>query len=230
LIDKDPLVEHGYRDLLNPLLDTKQYDTATAIFHDLKQRHPRSIWPRKILAELYHEYTPSNPRAFRLAYDEMRALRQLSAYGQVDSTDHNRVEADFIEVVLSAERYDEMDSLSAQLLARTQEPVTRLNLALFAYFADVMQGNRDSAFAELSRLQAVIASLPPQFYNGWLYPGTRVFIHRSGLPERLRQALDGLCKEEYWYTPVEAAAIVTENRQALQLLPAGDRASVTRPR
>jgi hypothetical protein len=229
LIKENPLEEHGYRDLLNPLIDAGQYDSATALFHNVKQRYAHSIWPRKILAELYHEYQATDSAAFRLAYDEMNALRRLPAYRKLDTTDHDRVEGDFIEVLLSAEHYEELDSLSSQLLTGTEQPVTRLNVALFAYFGEVMQGDRESALAKLSQLEAVIASLPPHFYNAWLYPGTLEFIQRSGLSEQLRTALERLCKEDYWYSAEEAAAVVAENQAALTRLTAEHRPSATRP-
>jgi hypothetical protein len=71
----------------------------------------------------------------------------------------------------------------------------------------------------LDALGAAIDSLPANFYNGWIYPGTIAFIAQSKLPGTLPRALTSLCRQDYWYTPAEAAAVIASNRTAWRRLP-----------
>jgi hypothetical protein len=174
------------------------------------------------LAELYHEYLAlRDPAYFLRSYDEMANLRRLPAYDTLraqDTTNYYRFEADFVEVLLSARRYPETEKVARELLALTEQHVYRLNMALFAYMAQVMSGNRAGAMAKLTELEGVARTLPQDFYNGWIYPGTKQFITNSNLPPPLRDALLQLCKEGDWYTPKDAAAVLVANRAGLARL------------
>jgi HEAT repeat protein len=230
IIAAEPSSERGYRDLLNHYLeDTLETASTDSLFQEaarefvqLKQEHPGSLWPRKILAELYHEYLPpSNNAYFISAYKEMAALRALPAYEQLktaDTPNYHRFEADFVEIALSARRYKETEQVARQLLQLTDRPLYRLNLALFIYMAHVMSGNGESARASLTELEQVVGKLPENFYNGWIYPGTIEFIRTSRLPDSMKKTLTQLCKEGYWYGRKEAKEILAENRSALKLL------------
>ena len=222
VIAKDPHSEHGYRDLLNQYLQDSLYLDAKDEFVRLRKEHEGSVWPRKVLAELYHEYLALSDTAFfHRSYEEMVSLRSLPAYAELKSegTDYPRFEADFVEVILSAKHYAETETVARQLLKLTDQPVYRLNLALFTYMAQVMAGDSESAQAKLTELEAVVKTLPKDFYNGWIYPGTIQFISTSSLPEPVKQALQKLCKEGYWYSRNDAKEILTENRTALKLMP-----------
>src|SRR4029079_16561392 len=110
-----PMAEDAYRDLLGHYTANKQYADATAEFLLLKEHQPESIWPRKMLAELYHEDRSAEDASFfERSYDEMVALRKLPAFTQMRTRapdDYVRVEADFVETVLSARRYAETESV-----------------------------------------------------------------------------------------------------------------------
>lgn len=221
LIDESPDTEHAYVRLLDYYLEREEYRDAEEALLVLKGRYPENIWPRKVLAYLYHEYLPAqDTNSFQRSYDEMAALRRLDSYAQVADTapDYLRIEADFAEIALTARRYAELERVARALLPLTQDDVYRFNLALFLYVGHVVNSDTAAAEAALDELDEVITSLPDAFYNGWIYPGTRVFLEGSDVPAELRRAMLSLCKEGYWYSQQEAAAVIAANRAALPLL------------
>jgi hypothetical protein len=231
-IANNPADEYGYRDLLEHYADTKSYLAADTALERLKQQYPDEVWPRKILAENRHEYLViKRPEYFRKSYDDMRELRELRSYAALrDSArhDYDRIESDYVEVALSARRYGETDSLAQRILhapARSVRGVTdanlptrRMNAALFSYLAYVMKGDRAMAEDRLTQLDSVVRTLPTGFANNWSYPGTEAFIRQRKLPAALEQSLLKLCKPGEWYSQSEAAEVIAENRQALDLL------------
>jgi hypothetical protein len=231
VITGDPESEQGYRELLDSYLGDSSsvpegaYGAALAAepaFARLERLYPKQVWPRKLRSELEHEYlAPHDPAWFGRSYEEFADLRALPAYAQVieDEVMFWRFEADFVEVALSARQYKETDSLARTLLARSPRPVYQLNLRLFVYLASAVQGDRAAALMNLDALGAAIDSLPANFYNGWIYPGTIAFIAQSKLPGTLPRALTSLCRQDYWYTPAEAAAVIASNRTAWRRLP-----------
>jgi HEAT repeat protein len=224
LIDEDPASEGPYRELLGRYQAESRYRDAAGLFTQLRDSHPASIWPRKVLAELYHEYLPrEDPRAFARSYEEMTGLRALAAYRQLradSAPDYFRVEADFAEITLSAGHTSELGRVARDLVARSDDPTYHFNMALFIYLGHVVRGDRDSADAALTRLAGVVDSLEESFYNRWIYPGTLHFIRQAGLPADLEQALLDLCREGYWHPRDRAAAVIGANRSALRRLPA----------
>lgn len=221
LVAERPMSEDGYRDLLNQYLLEEQYTDAEVAFARLKQRYPDGIWPRKLLAELYHEYlAPTDTMFFTRAYDEMAELRRLPAYRDLrsDTTEYYRFEADFVEIALSARHYGETERVAKHLIALTRSPVYRLNMTLMIYFAAVVQREPGAAGERLTQLEGIVKSLPGDFYNAWIYPGTLHFIRVSDLPENVRAALMKLCKSESWYEQAEGVKVLEENRSALNLL------------
>ena len=83
------------------------------------------------------------------------------------------------------------------------------------YMAAVMKYDDAAARARLSELDNVVRSLPSNYYNNWVYPGTLVMIGRSDLPPFVKKALRRLCKEGTWYTAQEAADVINDNRTAI---------------
>lgn len=225
LIAANPDKEDPFRDLLGHYIDDGQsYPAAARTFLALKQQYPRAVWPRKILAELYHEYLSRDDTVqFYRSFDESVELRSLPAYRALaaDTATWDRVETDFAEVALSARRYDVLATVASQVLSHSESPVRHLNLGLFLYMSAVMQGDRAAATARLEDLAKVVATLPKDFYNTWQYPGTVVFVQMSSLPKPLRDALLLLCKEGYWYEPAAAQEVIGENRAALQYVGTG---------
>jgi hypothetical protein len=223
-IAENPMVEDGYRDLLSHYTLTTQFQQAVDTFEVLKRRYPSSIWPRKILSEMFHETrSVQDPSAFERAYDEMAALRELSTYPQLKTKspgDYLRIESDFVEIALTAQRFAESERVARELLASSPSGVDRLNMRLFIYIAEVMKHDAAAADARLSDLSAVIRTLPANHYNNWVYPGTRAFIDRSDLAPPLKDAIKKLFQEGQWYTPTQAAAVVAQNRAALKSVPA----------
>jgi hypothetical protein len=228
-IDEHPFGEYGYRDLLNHYAEKSEYAAAAHVLDSLKRQHPDLVWPRKILAEVYHENLALNDSTyFTKSYDEMRELRQLSTYAALRRTspdDYRRVEIDHVEITFSARRYGETDSLARRALTsvpgRTERQydelfdTRRLNAAIFSYMALALRGNPTGAADRLDDLETVIRTLPPGFTNNWAYPGTEHFIRTSGAPPGLRDALLRLCKPGEWYSPAETAELIAENRRAL---------------
>jgi hypothetical protein len=223
-IGENPASEDGYRDLYSHYTTATQYVQATDTFELLKQRYPKSIWPRKILAEIDHESRSIKENgAFERAYDEMIALRKMEAFTELKSKapeDYVRIESDFVEVALGARRYAETDSVARRLLADNMKPVDSLNMRLFMYMAAVMKPDLAAAKLRLADLETWIVALPPNYYNNWVYPGTLVMIDRSELDPRMKQALRNLCKEGQWYTQQRRKDIIKENRDALAALDA----------
>lgn len=221
-IAENPMSEDAYRDLLGHYTSDKQYAEATAQFLLLKERQPESIWPRKMLSEIYHENRSSeDPAFFERAYDEMVALRRLRAFTQMKTgapDDYVRVEADFVETALSAKHYAEVETAARALLDDNTESVDRLNMALFSYFASVMRRDSAAAAARLNELKTVTHALPGGYYNNWVYPGTLVFIDQSTVPAPLKAAMRKLCKGGQWFTVPESDAIFAENAVALATL------------
>jgi len=221
-ISESPMGEDAYRDLLGHYASSKQYTEATTEFLSLKERQPESIWPRKMLAELYHEDRSAEDASFfEQSYNEMVALRKLAAFTQMRTRapdDYVRVEADFVETALSARRYAETESTARDLLADKTESVDRPNMMLFIYMAAVMKRDTALASTRLSELEQVIRALPAGYYNNWNYPGTLVFVDQSNLPAPLKAALRKLCKGGQWYSLPDAEAVIAENRAALGTL------------
>jgi len=221
-IAEKPTSEDGYRDLYSHYSTTTQYVQATDTFELLKQRYPKSIWPRKILSEIDHESRSIKENgAFERAYDEMIALRKMDAYAELERTapeDYVRIESDFVEIALGARRFDETEKVATKLLADTAKPVDRLNMRLFIYMAAVMKPDVAAAKSRLADLEALIRPLPPNYYNNWVYPGTLVLIDRSDLDPQMKQALRNLCKEGQWYPKPRALEIIKENLAALTAL------------
>ena len=219
VIAENPTSEDGYRDLYSHFTPATQFRQLADTFELLKARYPTSVWPRKILSELYHEVrSATDTSAFSRAYSELSTLRRLDAFTQMRTRspeNYVRIESDFVEVALSAEKYDEAQTAARALLMKAPAPVDRLNLTLFAYMSDVLRRDRAAADSSLIALETVIRSLPGSYYNNWVYPGTLVFIDRGKLPAAMKSALRDLCKEGQWYTPQEARRIVAENRAAL---------------
>jgi hypothetical protein len=224
-----PLGEYGYRDLLNHYAEQSEYAAAAHVLDSLKTQHPDLVWPRKILAEVFHENLAlEDSTFFTKSYDEMRDLRQLPAYTELrrfGADDYRRVEIDHVEITFSARRYGETDSLARRVISTTQDAserqydqlfdTRRLNAALFSYMALAMRGDPSGAASRLDKLDAVIRTLPPGFTNNWSYPGTEHFIRTSGAPPALRDALLRLCKSGEWYSTAETADVIAENRRAL---------------
>jgi hypothetical protein len=231
-IAEHPLGEYGYRDLLSHYAEESEYAAAAHVLDSLKRQHPHLVWPRKILAEVYHENLAlEDSTYFTKSYNEMRELRQLPAYAELrrfGADDYRRVEIDHVEITFSARRYGETDSLARRALGATPDgserqydqlfDTRRLNAAVFSYMALAMRGDALGAASRLDQLEAVIRTLPPDFMNNWAYPGTEHFIGTSGAPPGLRDALLRLCKSGEWYSTAEAAAVIAENRRALDAM------------
>ncbi len=221
-IAENPDSEDGYRDLYDHYASKNEYTEAETSFKQLRERYPRSIWPLKILSEIYHEHSAVDDVAsFARSYAAMDAMRNLDAFRAAERAapdDYLRIEADYTEIALSAEEYAAAESAAQRVLSRSSDNMYRLNMNLFLYVASVMQHQPDSAVARLTRLEAVIRTLGSDYSNNWVYPGTIAFIQHSDLAPRLKQALIGLCKEGDWYTQSEAAAKIAANRAALKTL------------
>lgn len=221
-ISDNPMSEDGYRDLLGHYTASNQYAEATTEFVSLKEQTKESIWPRKMLAELYHEYRAAeDPAFFERSYEEMIGLKRLAEFTQMKArtpNDYVRVQADFVETALSARHYADVESTARELLDDKAESVDRFNMALFVYMAGVMKRDTALAGARLTALDSVIRALPSGYYNNWNYPGTLVFIDQSNLPAPLKAALRKLCKGGQWYALTDAEAIIAENRSALATL------------
>jgi hypothetical protein len=149
----------------------------------------------------------------------MSALRQLSAFNRLSEYDRHRFLADFAEIALSAEQYDDLQRLAAEAISGYDDDGYKLNMAIFVYAGAVMQRNRANAEARLAELEKVVRSLPKEgFYNNWVYPGTRKYFERSSLPADIKAGLLALCLEGLWYSQAEAAAVIDRNRKALAQL------------
>jgi HEAT repeat protein len=220
-IADSPDAEEGYLHLYSHYKEDEK-DSAAAAFTRLAKVHPRSIWPRKFASLINHEYVSKNdPRAFQRSYDDMLLVRGMPVFRQLRearSYDYVRIESDFAEIALSARRFDETKQIARDLLSDQKGGTTRYNMSLFVYFASVMQRDAEAASADLSALATVIDSLPADFFNNWIYPGTVIFIERSDLPAEVKDALRALCKEGDWYGRKQAQTIVEQNRAALRLL------------
>ena len=219
---ESPMSEDAYRDLLGHYTAAKQYEEATTEFLRLKDSAQASIWPRKMLAELYHENRSSeNPVFFERAYTEMVGIRKLPAFATLKTAAHDdyvRVQADFVETALTARKYAEAETTARELLADTSASVDRLNMRLFLYMSAVMKPDAAAAETRLTELSGLLNELPTGYYNNWIYPGTLVFIEKSNLSPSLKAALTKLCKGGQWYTASEAAEVVAENEAALKTL------------
>ena len=217
VIDQSPETEAGYRDLYRHYGADGQYHDAVPVFTHLAEQHPKSIWPLKILAEIYHENLFTESESFAKSYDAMIALRQLAAYHELNARhddDYRRIEADFAEIALSAGHARDVAVAASGVLSSAPTATQRLNMALFLYIAGVVDHD-GTAPARLNRLEAVVDSLPPQFSNEWFYPGTKAFIGQSNLTDSLKAALTALCKEGDWYTIADAKRIIAMNRREI---------------
>jgi hypothetical protein len=221
-IAENPSVEDGYRDLLSHYALGKEFQQAVDTFEVLKRRYPSSVWPGKILSEMYHETRAvTDPAAFARAYDELRAVRQLPAYAELKTKspgDYVRIESDYAEVALTANRLPEAERVARDLLASFPTTVDRLNMSLFIYLAAVMQHDVAGANARLADLDTVIRGLPSNHYNNWVYPGTRAFIDGSDLAPPVKDAIKKFFQEGQWYSSTQSAAVVAQNREALKAL------------
>ena len=219
VIQQGPDGESGYRDLYRHYADNSQYREAAAAFTRLSEQYPKSIWPLKILSEIYHENLFTDEQSFARSYDAMVSLRELPAYRQLNARhddDYRRIEADFAEVALSAGHSRDVAAAAAAVLSGTPTATQRLNMALFLYIAGVVDHD-GTATARLARLDSVVDSLPPQFSNEWFYPGTKAFIGRSNLSDGLKAAVSALCKEGDWYSKADAKRVIEMNRRELTL-------------
>jgi hypothetical protein len=225
LIDDSPDAEDGYLSLREYYVDQGLFQDAASAQRELKDKYRGSLWPRKILANIYHEYLSAQDTTFfRRSYEEMADLRRLPAFLALARTSDAwlRIESDYAEIALSARRYRELETSAGAVLAATDDAVYRFNLPLFLYMAQVLKGNADSAGAALDSLESVVHSLPAGFYNGWMYPGTQEFIRRSDLPDDVKGALLGLCREGFWPEGAEMDSVLAANRSALGALPRRD--------
>ena len=221
-IADNPSIEDGYRDLLSHYALGKQFQSAVDTFEVLKRRYPTSVWPGKILSEMFHETRAvADPAAFERAYDEMRGVRQLPAYAKLKVSspgDYVRMESDYVEVAFTARRFAEAEAVARDLLASSPGTVDRLNMRLFIYLAAIMKRDVSGAAARLGELDAVIRALPSNHYNNWVYPGTRAFIDGSDLAPPVKDAVKKFFQEGQWYSATQSAAIVAQNREALKAL------------
>jgi hypothetical protein len=186
----------------------------------LKRRFPDEIWPRKILAEVFHEnLAPFDTAYFGKSYEVMEELRRLAAYNELRRSrpdDYRRVESDYLEVAFTASHFTEVDSLTERILVLSQDTTDIFNAALFAYFSSVIGGDRSTSLSRLTQLESIVRSFPEGFTNNWAYPGTTRFIGDADLPRGLRVALGKLIKSGHWYRRAEASAVFAENRNALR--------------
>lgn len=216
-IDENPATESGYRELYRHYATDTAYRDAAAAFTRLAEQHAQSIWPRKILAEVYHENLAGDPRSFARAYDEMLLMRRLPAYDTLErrnDADYRRVESDFAEIALSARHPRDLELAASAVVGGSATPTQRLNMALFLYIASVVDHDV-SAPARLVALERVVDSLPKAFYNEWAYPGTRAYIQQTDMPDSMKSAILELCREGDWYAPAEAKRIIALNRREL---------------
>ncbi len=219
VIEQSPEAETGYRDLYRHYAADTQYREAASVFARLADQYPKSIWPLKILSEIYHENLFAEEHSFARSYEAMMTLRQLPAYRELNAKhddDYRRIEADFAEVALSAGHSRDVAAAATGVLSASPTATQRLNMALFLYIAGVIDHD-GTASARLTRLESVVDSLPPQFSNEWFYPGTKGFISQTGLSDGLKAALSALCKEGDWYTVPDAKRIIAMNRREVAL-------------
>lgn len=221
VIASRPGSEEGYISLFLRY-GADEYGAAATTFAQLVTKYPRSIWPRRFLMMIYHEYlAKDDPSAFETSYQYMVGARRLDAFRRLEAShgpDYVRLQSDFVEVALTAGRYDETERWGRALLRGEALSTTRYNMTLFLYLSSVMQRQTDSASVRLDELETVVRSLPSDFYTNWIYDGTLLFIERSDLPSELKAALSAFCKEGDWYSQKEALAVVDQNRSALRLL------------
>jgi hypothetical protein len=219
-----PLSEQGYIDLFGHYGD--RYSDAAAAFARLSEKYPSSIWPRRFLVLIYHEYlSPDDPEAFGRSYEQVEAIRRLAAFRRLAKAgewDYVRLSSDFVEVALTAGHYEETERRARELLGtevRATTPTTRYNMTLFPYIASVLRHDTASASVHLAELERLIPSLPNEFYNNWIYPGTLAFIdRRKDLSPGLKKAMSALCKGGDFYPQTEALRIMAENRSELTSL------------
>ena len=222
-IAADSSAEEGYAELLARFDENGRYPGALDTFAILKTRYPEVIWPRKIIAQIAHDkIADPGGAAFKTAYDEMVGLRDLAAYERLRETDrdaYTAIAADFVEIALSARHYADVERVGESLVADSTLPLDRrLNAALFIYLARVLQQQAASAADALTRLEGIANEAPADFYNNWVYSGTRAFLMRSGLSPTVRDQLLKLCREQFWYSKAEAAPIFEANRAAIARL------------
>jgi hypothetical protein len=223
-----PQSEQGYIDLFGHYGD--RYSDATAAFARLSAKYPASIWPRRFLVLIYHEYlSPDDPEAFGRSYEQVEAIRRLAAFRRLAKAgdwDYVRLSSDFVEVALTAGHYEETERRARELLGtevRATTPTTRYNMMLFPYIASVMRHDTASASVHLAEIERLIPSLPNEFYNNWIYPGTLAFIdRRKDLSPGLKKAMSALCKGGNFYPQTEALRILADNRSELASLAAND--------
>jgi hypothetical protein len=221
-----PDAEAGYLDLLDQFAAEGAYDEAVTAFVDLKNAHQGSLWPAKILASIYHENIPGEAGAFEKSYEAMKWVEGLPAYAELRRSNvvmYRSFRADFAEIALSARRYEETEALAAAILRDRDTPTNRLNAALFMLIARVMQRDSVRADSAVGALDQIVQQLPANFYNNWVYPGTRVFILRSDLPQAAKDALLELCQDGAWHSAQRAGEILARNRAALSSLRRGSR-------
>jgi len=230
-VDSTPALEYVYTDLVSHYEDNRDVHGAVHALEQIVRDKPRQVWPRKTLAALLHEtVATTDTSAFIQSYEVMRELRALDQYKEMRDTapdDHARIEADFIEVVFSARRYQEADSLAQSYLrsaadtgrsAAARNDTTRLfNSALFAYLSAVMVRDSAAAASRLDKVQTMVQQWSGGFRNNWQYPGTEAFLRGSGLPQDLIKATLSLCRGGRW-SAKDAADAFAANRSALWLV------------
>jgi hypothetical protein len=225
LIARDSAAEGGYRDLLGHFAEKREYAQADSEFTRLAARYPESIWPHKVLAEIYHDnLSVADSRFLERSYREMDVLRRMKAFKALPArgADLARIETDFAEVALSARKYAEVDEVARSVLAARPTDGQRYNMALFMYIGSVVQHQADSADVRLTRLESIVKTLPADFYNNWIYSGTNQFLGDPTLTLSpvVRNALTALCREGA-YPQKDGMAAIAANRIALAALRSG---------
>ena len=219
-IAKRPTAEEGYRDLYRHYVETDEYLPAAAAFETLASAHRESIWPSKILSEIYHEnLAPKSDAYFAKSYAAATELRAMPAYAAVQRDNresYRRVEMDYAEVALSARHFDVVDDVTTKVMALEPEPYQRMNALLFRYLASVMRHDAPVARVRLKDFADAVARMPSGFDNTWAYPGTLAFISRSDLSAALKQDLRNLCKAGEYYPPARMAELLASNLAHLE--------------
>ncbi|HEY0811212.1 MAG TPA: hypothetical protein VGD49_13680, partial [Longimicrobiales bacterium] len=214
-IDEDPDGESGYRQILDHYAASGEYLKALDKIESVKIRHPTSVWPYKLIAEITHEHLQGTPEEFQRSFQEMAELRRLEAFSRLTQYDQRRFLADFAEIALSAGKHDELRDLAREVLTNYNDDGYRLNMALFLYADELMRRDRGRAEQRLNELERVVRNLPQPFYNNWIYPGTRKFFEKSTLPPDVKAVLLELCVEGSWYSQKDAEVVIGKNRKAL---------------
>ena len=139
------------------------------------------------LMSFYHEdLSQTDPEAFEKAYREARRI--------ADADSSPGSQANLAEAQLTSGRFPEAAQTAQEILSRSPDPTTELNLQFIRLAALVLAGQRSEAEKPLGALQASYSALPPNFRNDWTYGGTLRFLRKSALPPELREQLVSLCE------------------------------------